>query len=76
MRVPQNVSLDIFFLTATLLLVIKFKYLLCKQHLVILCQTNVCGVGGGGGGGGGCERVGLVCVFKTTELIFLKKKIP
>ena len=62
MRVPQNVSLDIFFLTATLHLVIKFKY---KQHLVILCQANV---------GGGCEWVGLVCVFKMTKLIFLKQK--
>ena len=65
MRVPQNVNLDIFFLTATLHLVIKFKYLQCKQHLVILCQTNVCG---------GCEWVGLGCVFKTTKLIFLKQK--
>ena len=65
MRVPQNVSLDIFFLTATLHLVIKYKYLQYKQLLVILCQTNVCG---------GCEWVVLVCVFKTSKLIFLKQK--
>jgi hypothetical protein len=39
-------NLDIFFFIATLHLIIKFKYLQCKQHLVILCQTNVCGGGG------------------------------
>jgi len=46
MMVPQNVSSDILFLTATLHLVIKFKYLQYKQHIVILCRTHV-RVGGG-----------------------------
>ena len=39
--VPHKVNFDILFLTATLNLVIEFKFLEYKQHKVIICRTNV-----------------------------------
>ena len=39
--VPHKVNFDILFLTATLNLVIEFKFLQYKQHKVIICRTNV-----------------------------------